>query len=55
LGKLLDAHRIYWRVIHDQLGVGEASQQLDELMKKRVRHSPLLLLFHFVEGADDVI
>ncbi|CAE6360039.1 unnamed protein product [Rhizoctonia solani] len=36
LGKLLDAHRIYWRVIHDQLGVGEASQQLDELMKKRV-------------------
>ncbi|CAE6442024.1 unnamed protein product [Rhizoctonia solani] len=36
LGKLLDAHRIYWRVIHDQLGVGEASHQLDELMKKRV-------------------
>ncbi|KAG8689911.1 hypothetical protein FRC11_014924 [Ceratobasidium sp. 423] len=36
LGKLLDAHRIYWRVIHDELGVGEASLQLDELMKKRV-------------------
>ncbi|CAE6488452.1 unnamed protein product [Rhizoctonia solani] len=36
LGKLLDCHRIYWRVIHDELGVGEASLQLDELMKKRV-------------------
>ncbi|KAJ1303941.1 hypothetical protein OPQ81_008352 [Rhizoctonia solani] len=36
LGKLLDAHRIYWRVIHDELGVGEASLQLDELMKKQV-------------------
>ncbi|CAE7083162.1 unnamed protein product [Rhizoctonia solani] len=36
LGKLLDAHRIYWHVIHDELGVGEASLQLDELMKKRV-------------------
>ncbi|KDN36610.1 hypothetical protein RSAG8_10713, partial [Rhizoctonia solani AG-8 WAC10335] len=36
LGKLLDAHRIYWRVIHDELSVGDASLQLDELMKKRV-------------------
>lgn len=37
LGKLLDAHRIYWQVIHDQLGVGEANSMLDDLMKKRVR------------------
>ncbi|CAE6542804.1 unnamed protein product [Rhizoctonia solani] len=42
LGKLLDAHRIYWRVIHDELSVGDASLQLDELMKKRVLYHGLV-------------
>ena len=36
LGKLLDAHTVYWRVIHDELGVSDASAELDELMKRKV-------------------
>ena len=32
LGKLLTAYLIYYRVIHDQISVTEASRQLDELM-----------------------
>ncbi|GAA5860985.1 hypothetical protein JCM3774_003215 [Rhodotorula dairenensis] len=32
LGKLLTAYLIYFRVIHDQISVTEASRQLDELM-----------------------
>lgn len=36
LGKLLDAHTVYWRVIHDELGVSDASSELDELMRKKV-------------------
>ncbi|QRW10061.1 pheromone-regulated membrane protein [Ceratobasidium sp. AG-Ba] len=39
LGKLLDAHRIYWRVIHDEMGVQEASLELDGLMKKKVLYN----------------
>ncbi|KAG8764177.1 hypothetical protein FRC12_008242 [Ceratobasidium sp. 428] len=35
LGKLLDAHRVYWRVIHDEIGVQEASLALDSLMRKK--------------------
>lgn len=32
LGKLKAAYRLYWKVIHDDLSVEEASPQLDELM-----------------------
>ncbi|KAG9081112.1 hypothetical protein FRC06_005813, partial [Ceratobasidium sp. 370] len=35
LGKLLDAHRLYWRVIHDEVGVQGASLALDDLMRKK--------------------
>ena len=35
LGKLQDAYDLYWRVIHDEVGVGEASRSLDALMQAR--------------------
>lgn len=35
LTKLTDMHAIYWNVIHDKIGVGEASKQLDELMRRK--------------------
>lgn len=35
LTKLTDMHSIYWNVIHDKIGVDEASQQLDELMRRK--------------------
>ncbi|KAF9034672.1 DUF1212-domain-containing protein [Hymenopellis radicata] len=34
LGKLGDAYELYWKVIHDDLAVADASKQLTELMKK---------------------
>ncbi len=35
LTKLTDMHSIYWDVIHDKIGVEEASRQLDELMRRK--------------------
>ncbi|ESK97089.1 pheromone-regulated membrane protein prm10 [Moniliophthora roreri MCA 2997] len=34
LGKLSDAYKVYWKVIHDETSVSSASQELDELMRK---------------------
>jgi uncharacterized membrane protein YjjP (DUF1212 family) len=36
LGKLLETHNVYWRVIHDEMSVSEAAEKLDELMMRRV-------------------
>lgn len=35
LGKLHDIYMLYWHVIHDQIGVIEASADLDIVMRKR--------------------
>lgn len=35
LGKLLEAHMLYWRVTHDEISVTEASAQLDILMRQK--------------------
>lgn len=35
LGKLADAFSLYWKVIHDELSVSDASSELDALMKKQ--------------------
>ncbi|KAI0367111.1 DUF1212-domain-containing protein [Pilatotrama ljubarskyi] len=35
IGKLQEAHELYWKVIHDEISVKEASVQLDELMCRR--------------------
>lgn len=44
LTKLTDMHSIYWNVIHDKIGVDEASKQLDELMRRK----PLIGRFRMV-------
>ncbi|RJE21314.1 pheromone-regulated membrane protein [Aspergillus sclerotialis] len=47
LGKLFDVHTIYKEVIHDVIGVEEATQRLDEIMKKRNKFSTwFLVLMH---------
>lgn len=35
LAKLTTMHSIYWNVIHDKIGVDEASKQLDDLMRSK--------------------
>ena len=35
LGKLIDAHALYWSVIHDETSVSDASSDLDQLMLRR--------------------
>ncbi|CCM05223.1 uncharacterized protein FIBRA_07433 [Fibroporia radiculosa] len=34
IGKLQDAHALYWKVIHDDISVQDASAALDDLMRK---------------------
>ncbi|TDL17473.1 DUF1212-domain-containing protein [Rickenella mellea] len=38
LGKLQDAYDLYWDVIHDKIGVGEAAKSFDILMKEKPRY-----------------
>ncbi|TBU25246.1 hypothetical protein BD311DRAFT_780441 [Dichomitus squalens] len=35
IGKLQEAHELYWKVIHDDISVKDASVELDELMRRR--------------------
>ena len=35
LGKLQEAHKLYWKVIHDEISVKDASVELDELMVRK--------------------
>jgi uncharacterized membrane protein YjjP (DUF1212 family) len=39
LGKLRDAHEIYKDVVHDQIGVEEATQRLKEVKKRKPKYS----------------
>ncbi|CAI7614008.1 unnamed protein product [Penicillium discolor] len=45
LGKLADVHEIYKEVIHDVIGVEEAIQRLDAVMKKQSKFHILFLIF----------
>jgi len=45
LGKLHDAHKVYWRVIHDDMLVTDASAALDALMLSKPLYSPRKLIF----------
>ncbi|KDN45288.1 DUF1212-domain-containing protein [Tilletiaria anomala UBC 951] len=49
LTKLTDMHTIYWKVIHDKVGVDEASGQLDELMRRKplIRKIPMVIIGGF--------
>ena len=40
LGKLRDTHEIYKEVVHDIVGMEEATQRLDEVMKRKQKHPP---------------
>ena len=46
LTKLTDIHTIYWNVVHDKIGVEEASAQLDELMRRKpiIGRLPMVLI-----------
>lgn len=39
LGKLHDVHDIYKDVVHDRIGVEEATQRLDEVTRRKIKHS----------------
>ncbi|KAI9812901.1 MAG: hypothetical protein M1827_004419 [Pycnora praestabilis] len=45
LGKLRDTHEIYKEVVHDVIGVEEATQRLDEVLKRKQKHPAWLLVF----------
>lgn len=45
LGKMKDVHEIYKEVVHDVIGVEEATQRLDEIIRKKQMHNPWLLVF----------
>ncbi|KAI0247757.1 hypothetical protein BJV78DRAFT_1243036 [Lactifluus subvellereus] len=45
LGKVQDANEIYWRVIHDDMSVTDASAALDTLMLSKPLYSPWQLAF----------
>ncbi|KAJ5135055.1 uncharacterized protein N7515_004333 [Penicillium bovifimosum] len=45
LGKLADVHEIYKEVVHDVIGVEEAIQKLDEIMKSPSKFHILFLIF----------
>ncbi|KAI0051865.1 DUF1212-domain-containing protein [Auriscalpium vulgare] len=45
LGKLQDAHDVYWKVIHDEISVQDASGDLDMLMLNKPMYSPPWLVF----------
>lgn len=45
LGRLSDVHTIYKEVIHDVIGVEEATQRLDEITKRRNKFNVWFLVF----------
>lgn len=52
LGRLADVHNIYKNVIHDLIGVEEASRDLEEIMAKKPRFSkPIVVLAYGVASA----
>ncbi|KAE8150254.1 putative DUF1212 domain membrane protein Prm10 [Aspergillus avenaceus] len=53
LGRLSDVHQIYKEVIHDVIGVEEATQRLEEIMKKPDRYPVwfLILIYGFASAS----
>ena len=47
LGKLRDVHEIYKEVLHDQLGVEEATRRLNEIMDAPPKHNKWFLVFMY--------
>ncbi|KAE8380247.1 DUF1212-domain-containing protein [Aspergillus bertholletiae] len=53
LGRLSDVHQIYKEVIHDVIGVEEATQRLEEIMKRPDRYPVwfLILIYGFASAS----
>ncbi|KAM3076293.1 hypothetical protein ACMFMG_006203 [Clarireedia jacksonii] len=45
LGKLKDVHEIYKEVVHDVIGVEEATQRLDAIIRQKQKFHPWFLVF----------
>ncbi|KAA1473295.1 DUF1212-domain-containing protein [Dentipellis sp. KUC8613] len=45
LGKLKQGYTLYWKVIHDEISVKDASTALDELMRKRPLYNSWAIVF----------
>ncbi|RDW82906.1 putative PRM10 [Coleophoma crateriformis] len=52
LGKLKDVHEIYKEVVHDVIGVEEATQRLDAVITKKPKNNPwvLVLVYGFASA-----
>ncbi|KAJ6171967.1 hypothetical protein N7470_001034 [Penicillium chermesinum] len=44
LGRLADVHNVYKNVVHDLIGVEEASQELDDIMQRKPRFNKWLVV-----------
>lgn len=44
IGKLSNAYKLYWKVIHDEISVKDASIELDQLMRKPPLYKPWQLV-----------
>ncbi|KAJ5683543.1 hypothetical protein N7462_006708 [Penicillium macrosclerotiorum] len=53
LGRLADTHNVYKNVVHDLIGVEEATQELDEIMQRKPRFNKwiLVLMYGFASAA----
>lgn len=47
LGRLADTHNVYKNVVHDLIGVEEATQELDEIMQRKPRVNKWLLVLMY--------
>jgi uncharacterized membrane protein YjjP (DUF1212 family) len=53
LGRLADTHNVYKNVVHDLIGVEEATHELDEIMQRKPRFNKwiLVLMYGFASSA----
>lgn len=54
LSKLADTHSVYKAVIHDLIGVEEAAQKLEELMRRKNNYLPWICVFLYGLGLGSV-
>lgn len=47
LGRLADTHNVYKNVVHDLIGVEEATQELDEIMQRKPRVNKWILVLMY--------
>ncbi|KAJ5590419.1 hypothetical protein N7450_004391 [Penicillium hetheringtonii] len=47
LGRLADTHNVYKNVVHDMIGVEEATQELDEIMQRKPRFNKWMIVLMY--------